>query len=274
MMKITTIKQLNQINLDFYENFATEFAGAREYYWSGWEKLLTSIEKQLGSHPSQTLKVADVGCGHGRLANFLVENMPLKWQLHYTGFDSSQTLLKFAKFKLKNLPRLKNNTKLISMDLMTQLLENKTPLLEDNSRPKPIYDLICLFGVFHHVPAFKLRHQLIHKLLSQLSKQGLLIITFWDFANFDRFEKKIVDPNQVKINPHDLEKDDYILDWKKGGTAYRYCHHTTQDEIKQFLNTPPVDAPFIKAKIIDSFQADGREQTINRYLVLALADRD
>ncbi|MFH2022261.1 MAG: class I SAM-dependent methyltransferase [Patescibacteria group bacterium] len=272
-MKIATIKQLNQLSLDFYEKFAHEFAGAREYYWSGWQKLLSIINKHLPNQPNQIIRVMDVGCGHGRLASFFAENLPPKWQVQYTGLDNSQALLKLAKTRIQSIERFKTTAQLKYFDLMTLLLDNQTPLIDDQQNSSHQYDLICLFGIFHHVPSLKLRHLLIHQLLSQLSAHGLLIITFWDFANFDRFQKKIIDPHTVKINPQDLEANDYILDWQKGGTAYRYCHHTTQSEIEQLLNTPSASTPFIKAKIVDSFGADGREQTINRYLVLALADQ-
>jgi len=273
-MHTSTIKQLNQINLDFYQEFAGEFAGAREYYWSGWQQLLSIIIKYFPNNPNQIIRVADVGCGHGRLASFLSENLPPKWQVRYTGFDNSRALLKLAEARIQSTKRLKATAHLKHDDLLARLLDNHSPLIDDGQSRTHQYDLVCLFGIFHHVPSFKLRHQLIHKLLGQLSPHGLLIITFWDFANFKRFEKKVIDPHQVKVNPQELEKDDYILDWQKGGTAYRYCHHTTQAEIEKLLETPPANLPLIKTKIVDSFGADGREQTINRYLVLALADQD
>jgi tRNA (uracil-5-)-methyltransferase TRM9 len=270
-MKTKIINKLNQLNLDFYQQFAGEFASAREYYWSGWEKLLPIISR---FRSKKEITVADVGCGHGRFASFLSEKLSEEMQIDYNGFDNSSKLLELAKERVGGIERLDNTAFLHELDLLTQLQNNPKQLITLPNEPKPSFDLICLFGVFHHIPSIELRRVLIHKLIKQLTPDGLLIITFWDFKNFERFSKKIIDPKTVDIDPKELESNDYILDWKKGGTAYRYCHYATPHEVEELLQTPPTNMPYIKTNVVSSFSADGREGSINRYMAVALADQD
>ena len=43
-MKIKTIKQLNQLNQDFYNTIADDFSDTRQYFWKGWRHLLENKE--------------------------------------------------------------------------------------------------------------------------------------------------------------------------------------------------------------------------------------
>lgn len=127
------------------------------------------------------------------------------------------------------------------------------------------FQLITSFGFFHHIPSFKLRLKLIKYLLSKLSKNGYLIISFWQFIEYERFKKKVVkdqsELSSLDINLNSLETDDYILDWKRGKNALRYCHNVGENEQKELIKQSG-------AKLILEYFADGKEGNVNKYVVL------
>jgi hypothetical protein len=57
-----------------------------------------------------------------------------------------------------------------------------------------------------------------------------------------------------------LGEGDYILDWQKEVTAYRYCHNYSEEEVLSLCQGSGL-------QILDSFEADGKEGDINKYFV-------
>jgi len=255
-MQTKTIKQLNQLNLDFYQQFSNSFSDSRNYYWEGWQKLIPVIEKLIrNKQVGEKLSVADVGCGNGRFASFLYETFP-QIQIGYLGLDSSSHLLKIAGERRKIFESARNSWQVKNFDLVENLLAKKKNRLGSN------FDLITMFGVLHHIPSFELRQKLVQSLLDQLKPNGRLVISLWRFPQFDRLKKKIVSPNVAKIEETDLEENDYILDWKKSESAYRYCHYTSLEEMKEIVEQ--------KGIIEETFLADAKEKTANRYVIIKL----
>lgn len=236
-MNIKTIQSLNQLNTDFYQTTAIDFNESRNYYWQGFTEILRFL-KPIGS-----MSVLDVGCGNGRLGQFLQENLH-DTLLEYTGIDSNPKLLEFAQEKLSDVsPRLEQR------DIVTSLING------DDFATNQRYDLVVCLGVFHHIPTFGLRLALLKKLLSKLNQNGILIISFWQFLSIPRLEKKIVKTD------YPLEENDFILDWKRGKNALRYCHFC--DETEQNLLVSQASA-----ELTERFTADAKESTGNTYLVL------
>jgi 2-polyprenyl-3-methyl-5-hydroxy-6-metoxy-1,4-benzoquinol methylase len=248
-MDQTTINQLNQLNKKFYQTTAEQFANSRQYFWQGWDKLLPKIKKLTEN--KDKIKVLDLGCGNGRFAQFLKEN---KVRFEYLGVDNNQALLDITK---ANLSSLKIVFELEQLDLVDSINKRQLQTSFENK-----FDLIVLFGVIHHVPGFDLRSKLIRQLSQLLTKNGLLVVTAWQFAAKDRFQQKTVDPQQLDLNPKQLEKNDYILDWRRGERAYRYCHYFTESEMAQILNKLDQLNPRVQ------FYADGKSQDLNLYFVL------
>ncbi len=245
-MDENTILKLNKINNDFYSTVATDFDDSRQYFWDGWYKLITYTK-----HFNQ-LKSADIGCGNGRFFEFLIKNIP-KEEFSYLGIDNNEDLLKFAKnnFQKNNFV----NYQLKKIDIVESLLSKKDFLNEDQKLQKNDgFNLIVSFGVMHHIPSYKLRLQLISYLKSKISDNGYIILSLWQFIEFERFRKKVV-------NYDNLEENDYILDWNRGKKALRYCHLI--DEVEQ--NNLIFDS---KLKLVERFRADGKEGNVNTYLVL------
>lgn len=247
-MKLTIIKKLNQLNKQFYQTIASDFDASRQYAWSGWQQLTLHLQQLIKNH-QQKIKILDLGCGNGRFALFL--NKQLSKKFHYFGIDSNEQLLKIAKHQAINNSI---EAKFKKTDIISTLINQSINFNEH-------YDLIVAFGLMHHVPSYDLRKQLLCQLKKMLNKNGLIIISCWQFANDERFKNRIIDPQTLIIDKNDLEEDDYILDWRQGKKAYRYCHYLSEQEAKQLAKDNDL-------KIVDDFYADGKSDRLNYYLVM------
>lgn len=240
-MKIQIVKKLTQLNDDFYSLISNDFHESRNHFWPGWYELIPYIKDVIrNNHES---KILDLGCGTARFALFLQENFPdLKWK--YTGLDFNQNLLNIAKQQINQLEhcQVKNS------DLNSQINE--------------IYNLVVCFGVTHHIPDQKNRNNFLTKISKNLSRNGIVCVSFWQFMNEpERYQKKIIAPKQVSISESDLELNDFILDWQRGKKAFRYCHHWSHDEIYESVKKS-------KMKIIQEYCEDSKSGRANRYLIL------
>jgi len=248
-MNIQTVFKLNQLNRDFYQTIAADFSDSRQYYWQGWDQLIPYFN-QL-KHKNQQLTVLDLGCGNGRFGKFLIEKVSTN--VKYVGIDNSKKLLNIAQEKLSNFTK---NVQFQELDLIDSIESNKLIANLNDSSP----DVITLFGVLHHIPSSKLRIQLIKQLTSLLNPEGLLIFTVWKFTSDEKLTKKIANPAVVDLEKKDLEKNDYILDWKRGIFAYRYCHLTDETEVNNIIEKANL-------KVISQIAADGKSQNLNHYYV-------
>ena len=247
-MDKNTIIQLNQLNQLFYQTVAKDFSQTRSQAWPGWQRLLPYLEQ---ANPGrQPWSVLDIGCGNGRFAIFLAEQ--LQPTFHYWGIDNNQSLLNIAQTRLKSTSL---DFQLIKLDLVDQLLTDQPWPVNPQSTPL----LITLFGVMHHLPAQQLRIKLL-KQLSDLDPNSRLIFTTWQFSSDPKLKQRLIDPHQVNLEPGQLEPHDYILDWRSKPTAYRYCHDFNQTEIDQLLANSNLE-------LVATYQADGQSGLLNRYIV-------
>lgn len=107
----------------------------------------------------------------------------------------------------------------------------------------------------HHIPTAELRI----KLLKELTKSKVAIVSFWQFEKDTRIFNKAQETTKLaqdKLGFQNLEAGDYFLGWKDRDDVFRFCHNFTNDE---------VDAIASKFNVIDSFTAD----KLNKYIVLS-----
>ena len=227
-MDLETQRRLNQINRDFYRRTAAEFDATRQRAWSGWRRMLDAVDLPLAS-------VMDIGCGNGRLARFLAEQQAHAFA--YIGIDSNPDLLAYARCQD---PRVK--LELIKRDVILGTL------------PARQAQLVALFGLLHHVPGAARRRQLLQSAATCVLPGGFLVLAAWRFYEQERFRRRIV-PWAEDIA---VERHDYLLDWRRGERALRYCHYIDDEEHAEL-----VDAAGLP--VIDDFRADGG---LNRYTVL------
>lgn len=233
-MDATTIRRLNEINRQFYAETAPHFNQTRNAAWAGWAKLLPYL--QLNNIP---IRVLDVGCGNGRFGLFMAENFA---EVAYTGLDNSPALLEFAETALT--PQITNLT-LQEHDIIQQPL------------PAGQYDLVVLFGVIHHVPSWDNRQAFMQHLAAQVAPNGYLAWASWRFYEQERFQARITPwENDIEVEDHD-----FLLDWRQGTTALRYCHYVDDTE-QTTLNAAT------GLTEIATFRADGKTQDLNCYSLL------
>lgn len=245
-MNIKTINNLNKLNENFYKTTAEDFDSSRQYFWQGWGKLLPHLDN------FNQLKLLDLGCGNARFHKFITKNLP-DIELEYLGIDNNKKLLEFGNKELNNSAQ---NFNLQSADTISLVLNEQDIVYESN------FDVIVSFGFFHHIPSFKLRVKFLKYLASKLKEDGLLIISLWQFMNHKRFRSKVLEQESTeKMGFTDLEENDYIMDWKRGQSALRYCHHFNKEEQEKLVSLSGL-------KLVESFESDAKEKNVNRYLVL------
>lgn len=232
-MDTATIQRLNALNREFYRVTAADFDATREKAWAGWLRLLPYLPTPL--------TVLDVGCGNGRFGLFLAEN--LSGSIAYTGVDNSPSLLAHARESLQHYPLLQFT--LIEQDVI------ETPLLPGQ------FDLVALFGVLHHIPGAANRLDFMRRLADQAKPGGYLVFAAWCFYEFERYRERIIPwSDDIQVEAHD-----YLLDWRRGERALRYCHYVDEAE-----HTALIVATGLTEVL--TFRADGMAGRMNRYSLL------
>ncbi len=232
-MNETTIKRLNAINRDFYRVTATDFDESRGQPWPGWEALLPHLDPPL--------RVLDIGCGNGRFGVFLVEQLGAA-QITYAGIDNNPALLDRARAALAHI-----DAQIIPQDII------ETPLPDTNIG----YDLVALFGVLHHVPGAQHRREFMRQCAARVKLGGYFAFAAWRFYDFERFRTRIVPwPDDIDVEAHD-----YLLDWRRGERALRYCHFVDDDEHRDLIAATGLHE-------VTTYRADGRTENANQYSIL------
>jgi tRNA (cmo5U34)-methyltransferase len=232
----TTVRHLNDINRRFYEVTAADFDATRQQPWDGWERLAGIVGAGFKPVPT-ALHVLDAGCGNGRFGVFLAERLG-KDNLRYVGLDSSAALLERARAVLTGI-----DAQFEERDLVEQPPDS---LLGQ-------FGLVALFGVLHHVPGAANRLALARALAHRVAPGGLLAWTEWRFLENPRLVERIV-PWDANLQ---VEAGDYLLDWRRGAQALRYCHAVDDAE-----HAALIDAAGLR--VVDEYRADAA----NLYTVL------
>jgi SAM-dependent methyltransferase len=235
-MDSNTIHRLNAINREFYRVTAGEFDRTRGQAWPGWLRLVPLL--------AGIDSVLDVGCGNGRFGLFLAEHAARP--LRYHGLDSSPALLAAARDALQAHPQL-------TVTLDVRDIIDAPPVAGH-------YDLVVLFGVIHHVPGARQRADLLRTLAERVAPGGLLAFAAWRFIELERFAARVVPWPDAALAAA-VEPHDYLLDWRRGENALRYCHYVDDAEHAALISatglTPVLD-----------YRADGENAALNRYSVL------
>lgn len=234
-MNDATIKRLNAINREFYRVTAESFDESRSQPWPGWEPILSYMQPPVS--------VLDVGCGNGRFGRFLAEALRTD-QIIYYGIDNNPALLERARVALHGI-----NAQIIQHDV----IEQQIPGLEQ-------VDLVALFGVLHHIPGAQQRRAFMRQLAGYVKPGGVLVFAAWRFYEQERFRARIVPwPDDL-----DVERHDYLLDWRRGERALRYCHYVDDAEHAALVAATQLEER-------QTYRADGRTHDINCYSILKRA---
>lgn len=232
-MQPETAARLVELNHQFYQTFAEDFSATRQRLQPGVVQVLDAVPL--------TSRVLDLGCGNGQVAAYLSARGHTG---AYLGVDSSQNLVEIARQQpLENASFLQ--TDLTAPDWDTRL-------------PAKPHELILCFAVMHHIPSHALRLQFLHKVHMLLAPQGRFILSNWQFLASDRLRERILPWETIHLSDADVDPHDYLLDWRRGGTGYRYVHFFTNKE----LNALAEEAGF---KISGLFTSDGEGNNLGLY---------
>ncbi|MEM6528720.1 MAG: class I SAM-dependent methyltransferase, partial [Chloroflexota bacterium] len=212
------INRFNRMNKHFYEVTAAHFDATRQQPWAGWGKLLPHIPA------GRPLRVLDVGCGNGRFGLFLA--VQLTGHIHYTGVDNNAALLGYARDALAT-----------QENITVTLRETDVIVTEGELAPARQFDVVVAFGVIHHVPGDENRARFVQQMAACVAPGGVMAFAAWRFMDNERLRKRTVSmPDDM---PH--EPGDYLLDWKRGETALRYCHFVDDAEHTQLVAATGLD---------------------------------
>jgi len=131
-----------------YNKIASHFSKTRNHPWKEFELFKPYLKKDMN--------ILDVGCGNGRLVNFLkpyIEN--------YIGIDISSGLLEKAR---ENHPEY----------------NFKKTHMEDFCDDENTFDAIFPIASFHHLATKKLRIQTLQNFHKMLKKDGIICMTNWN----------------------------------------------------------------------------------------------
>jgi SAM-dependent methyltransferase len=252
-------QKLLQLNAEFYQTFAIQFSDTRQRIQPGVSKILDSIQ------PSA--RILDLGCGNGELARELVKR---EFNGQYIGMDFSDELVHVAREGLagfENFHFILGNLANLDRHFLRNYLEpvsEQRPLPVNNDQ-HPGFDRILSFAALHHLPGRQLHLQILHTVRDLLSPDGQFIHSNWQFLNSERLRKRIHPWEEIELRESDVDSDDYLIDWRRGGFGLRYVHHFDEET----LNLLAAETGF---QVVETFYSDGETGDLGLYQVWEIRD--
>lgn len=246
-MQSETIIKLIELNRQFYQTFGEAFAATRRRIQPGIRLVLKSI-------PTSG-RWLDLGCGSGSLA---VEWARAGRVGAYLGLDFSRQLLEEAQsaVDLEAPPHPQLEIAFQHADLSDPLWHSP---LEGQS-----FNGALSFAVFHHLPAMRVRLQVLRALRQMLPEGAMFYHSHWQFQNSPRLMQRVMPWEQAGLSAADVEPNDYLLDWRYAmpgqseQVGFRYVHLFTRAELAQLA----IQSGF---EIVNEFESDGHEGNLAIY---------
>lgn len=233
-MKPDVTQQLVALNRAFYERLADPFDRSRLAPQPGFARLLEWL-------PAPCQRVLDVGCGNGRFGHFLHEN---GITAEYVGVDFSPPLLHKAE---QRQPGRFHARDLSQPDCLSGLGR---------------FDLLVCLAVMQHIPGHANRQRLLAEMADCLAENGRIFLANWQFMDSPRQRRKRQPWSAIGLSPDDVEANDHLLNWQRGGYGLRYVCQIDGAETA-------VMAQAANLQILAQFRSDGREGDLSLYTVLA-----
>jgi tRNA (uracil-5-)-methyltransferase TRM9 len=244
-MRKNVVQKLLTLNRQFYRQMAEPFARSRRFIQPGFLQMLDHL-------PDPCPALLDVGCGDGRLGRFLLEKERVS---RYHGLDFSAPLLKLAVAQTSELAQ--------GAAEFTQRDISQAGCLADLGQ----FDAVACLATLQHLPGRANRIRLLREMADQLSPNGRIILSNWQFYDNARQQRKLLDWSLVKLSEADVEPGDYLLSWRRGGHGRRYVAYIDQAETEKLA----AEAGLV---CLTHFRADGKEGDLNLYTVLAVSATD
>jgi SAM-dependent methyltransferase len=238
-MDASIVKRILELNKDFYQFHAQAFSESRRYPFKGWGRALSSIIGNTNKLSKNAADILDVASGNCRLFEYLQKNSKLNFK--YTGIDNCGPLMEIAKEKYSKF----KNFNQLGLDMINDLDQVNTT-----------FDLVCAFGITHHIPSEELRLKWFTTLSKLISSKGALIITFW-------YTKKVLPEKVAPFKDADLESGDKMLSWNNDAHHFRYVHIYPEKEIQLVISILAENG----LKLVDRFDEDENQNSHNLYLI-------
>lgn len=197
MRQVVVDEILNKVVAD-YDEIASEFDITRKSAWYEFE-----VYKELLSVGD---KVLDLGCGNGRLYEYLKD-----LDFEYVGVDVSSELLEKARLNYKGVKFKKGS-------------------FLDIPYVRPVFDKIFCVASFHHLPGKKARLESLANMKSVLKKDGMLVISVWNL--WQKKYRKYIWQSLGRLHKYDF--GDTFIPWGKSGVN-RYYHAFSLFEMRNLL---------------------------------------
>jgi len=230
-------KQLLDLNRRFYTEYGRDFSATRERLQTG---VLRVIESLRGDE-----SILDLGCGNGELARTLSRR---GHHGSYLGLDFSLPLLDEAEREAFAFPVQFMQADLTSSDWKDVITRND------------MFDIVFSFAVLHHIPSLELRLQIIQQIREHLKPEGMFIHSNWQFLNSPRLKARIQLWESIGLKETDVDANDYLLDWRRGGHGLRYVHHFDESELAELANAGGLE-------IAETFYSDGENKRLSLYQI-------
>ncbi len=234
-MDANTAVRLLDLNRQFYQTFGREFAATRRRLQPGVRRMLET----LGGDEN----ILDLGCGNGEVARTLARR---GHRGGYVGLDFSRALL-------EGIEGLPHNFKFIETDLAGDWQES---LESANQR----FHLVTAFAVLHHIPGDDLRMKILQEVHALLSSGGRFVHSEWQFLKSEKLKARLQPWEQVDISAQEVDRGDYLIDWRQGGRGLRYVHSFETGELASLAQ----ECGF---RIAETFSSDGEGGHLSLYQV-------
>jgi tRNA (uracil-5-)-methyltransferase TRM9 len=283
-MDSTTAQRLLDLNRRFYSDYGREFSATRGRLQTGVRRVLDSL------HGHET--ILDLGCGNGELARSLSRRGQ---RGSYLGLDFSPPLLDEAGREAFRFPVKFRQVDLSSPDWPSVVAgpersewaalaprSGREPAgagrpgagAEEPSQPtskqgiasgaphprNDMFDIVLCFAVLHHIPSSELRLSIVQKIRELLNDDGRFIHSNWQFLNSEKLKGRIQAWDSIGLTAQDVDPNDYLLDWKRGGRGLRYVHHFDEAELAGLAGAGGFE-------IIETFYSDGGNKRLGLYQV-------
>lgn len=251
-MELTTARTLADLNRRFYEQHAEAFAEARPRLHPGVKRVLASI-------PASAC-VLELGCGDGKVGRWLAANANVA---SYLGLDSSEAMLERARRYTqltddrRRTPEAHSSFGIRHLSFaFADLTSPDWPLV----LPSHTFDWILAFAVFHHLPTFDARTRSLRALAERLGPGGRFAMSNWQFTRSERLKRRIVPWSALNLGQAEVEPDDYLLSWERGGQrGLRYVHVLDEAEARRI-------AEAARLTVVEVFRSDGVTGDLSDYV--------
>jgi SAM-dependent methyltransferase len=237
-MNSGTAERLIALNRQFYSEHGRDFSETRGRLQPGVLRLLDTLDVYEA--------ILDLGCGNGELARTLSRR---GHHGSYLGLDFSVPLLNESKREAFAFP-----VNFLETDL------TEFPAVSEQLLVSEKWSLVTAFSVLHHIPSLELRLNIVKKVHKLLKKDGLFVLSNWQFLNSPRLKARIQPWKLIGLTPQNVDSNDFLLDWKRGSNGLRYVHHFDEYELAELAKASIFE-------IVETFYSDGENRKLGLYQI-------